>query len=146
MSKEKGGRPIGMTKENMDIKRAYGEIKSLLKERKIKNMEAIALNELNYHLNRFGLSPFNEAKEAYQNTHITTGFEMAILGLYKKSADGDLNAVKLLIQLAGGLTTKVDHVSSDGSMSPGAAVASMSTDQLEKVQKVLSGPKSDQAD
>lgn len=120
MSEEKSnrGRYAGMTEEMSEQKKIYGKIKKMLKDRTFSDAEKLALNEINYHFNKFGLSAFDDAKSAYRNTKVTTGFEMVVLGLYKKAADGDMKALELLLKFAGGLVEKHDHTSSDGSMTP----------------------------
>lgn len=113
------GRKKGQTKEQVDIQKDYDVVQKFIKEKRdFTAMEALSKNELIYHFNRYGLSPFDVARQAFQNTKVTTGFEMVVLGLYKKATEGDMKATEAILKMTGAWVERQDVVSSDGSMTP----------------------------
>lgn len=64
--------------------------------------------------------------EKIPNSNITYA-DSIVLALLTKAANGDIKAIRLIIEAIDGMEQKIDHTSSDGSMSPKATKIDLSS-------------------
>jgi hypothetical protein len=64
--------------------------------------------------------------EKIPNSNITYA-DRIVLALLTKAANGDIKAIRLIIEAIDGMEQKIDHTSSDGSMSPKATKIDLSS-------------------
>ena len=107
--KGKSGNPVGRPKDST-LKKKISEIMKRVSQNKDPlNIESLARNEIVYHFNRYGLMPFSDAIKSFSEIEKTSGFEMIVLGLFKKCYEGDLKSTELILKLSGSIVDRVDH-------------------------------------
>lgn len=103
MDKNKGGRPPLTDEEkeyNKLLKSKLKEMRNASRVNKKVNQDLLAENEIRYHFNKYGLQSSTAAQQASKDPNIS-GFARAVLGMYGKAFEGDMNAFKLMLKMAG---------------------------------------------
>lgn len=103
MSDNKGGRPP-LTDEQKEydklLKNSLSKLKNSSRKNEKAKQEFLAANEIIYYFNKYGLETSEAAKKASGDPNIS-GFARAVLGMYKKSFEGDMQAFKMMLKMAG---------------------------------------------